>query len=181
MKLTLEEKVIAGVAILLVVIFGAWWIHRDGEKAGAVDQEIKASAVVVTAAKADVAAARAAAKVEVAKLVTKRTDYRAARAKIEVKGDSVIADGQRVDMPSVAAAIARADTVSDQIPPTLAKETRSDTLQAVLAGALDHHVDLLQEEKKPRIGLKTGVAIGVVGTVAVVYIGIRIIRAVAHK
>jgi hypothetical protein len=84
-------------------------------------------------------------------------------------------------MPSVAAALTKADTMSVQDSTAIGKQARSDTLKTVLVGALDHHVDLLQEEKEPRIGLKTGIAIGVVGTAAVVIIAVKIIKALGHR
>jgi hypothetical protein len=180
-KTTLQTKIIAGVAIAIAVLVFGWCQRREGAKTGALNQEVKMSAVVVSAAKADVAVAAADAKVETKKLVAKNEDYRSSRSKVEIKGDSIFADGQRLELPSVALALTKADTLSDQVLPTVAKQARSDTLQKVLVGALDRHVDLIQEEKRPRIGMKTGIAIGVVGTCAVVYIGVRIIQALGHK
>lgn len=167
MKLSLQQKIIAGVAIAIAVLVFGWCQRREGQKVGAIDQEIHASAVVVKAQKADVA-------VEIKKSVTKRAEYHAARAKVELKGDTVVADGQTVVMPSVAAALVKADSMSAQDSTSIAK-------QNLLVGALDHHVDLLQEAKRPRFGTKTGIAIGVVGTAAVVYLAVKIIKAVAKR
>lgn len=179
--LSLRTKIIAGVAaVVLLSVFG-WCEHRAGVKVGALDQKIVASAARVKSIETAVAAADQETKVEVNKLVAKNADYRGARAKVELKGDTVIADGQSIVLPSVAAALVKADSLSIQVPPTVVKQTRSDSLNTVLVGALDHHIDLVEELHKPRIGVKTGIAIGVVGTAAVVVIAVKIIRAVARR
>lgn len=181
MTLPLRTKIIAGVAIAIAVVVLAYCERRAGKSIGALSQKIVASSARVNEIETTVAAADAETRVEVKKLVTKNADYRGARANIELKGDTVVADGQRVELPSVVAALVKADSLSAQVPPTVVKQTRSDSLQNVLVGALDHHIDLLEEAKKPRIGVKTGVVIGVVVTVGVVYIGVKIIRAIGHK
>jgi hypothetical protein len=167
MNLTMRQKIIGAAVIIIGVALFGWCEKRSGIQSGALSQEIKASAVVVNARKADVA-------VQLKKSVAKRAEYKAARAKVTVKGDTVIADGQSVVMPSVANLVKIADSRGEQDSTSMAK-------QDLLVGALDHHVDLVQEMKKPRIGVKTGIAIGVVGTVAVVYIGVKIIKALGHK
>lgn len=164
---TWPEKIAAGVIVCLAIGVFAWLIHRDGEKKGALLQEIKASAVVVTAARSDV-------KVEALKSATKKAEYHAARAKVVLQGDTVIADGKSIDLPSVANLIRVADARGAQDSTSMAK-------QNLLVGALDHHVDLVQELHAPRFGTKTGIAIGVVATVGVTYLAVKIIRAVAHK
>jgi hypothetical protein len=179
--LSLKTKIIAGAGVVIVLAVCGWCIRRDGIKLGQVEQKIVASAERVKNIETAVATADQETKVETKKLVTKNADYRSARSKVEVKGDSVIADGQRLEMPSVALALTKADTLSNQVMPTVEKQARSDTLQHALVGALNDHVDLIQQEKRPRFGTKTGIAIGVVGTIAVVYIGVRIIQALGHK
>lgn len=167
MKLSLRTWILAGVvAAIALAVFG-FCERRAGKQEGAVNQEIKASAVVVKARKADAA-------IEVKKSVTKRAEYNAARAKVEVKGDTVVADRQSAVMPSVAALVKVADARGSQDSTSIAK-------QDLLVGALSDHVDLLQQEKKPRIGFKTGVALGVVATGVVVYVAVKIIKAVGHK
>jgi hypothetical protein len=166
-SLTLQQKILAVVALVIAVVVFGWCQRREGVKVGAVNQEIKASAIVVTAEKADV-------QVELKKSVAKRTEYKAARAKVEIKGDTIFADGKEIEMPSVVGLIKVADARGAQDSTSMAK-------QDLLVGALDHHVDLLEEAKKPRCSTKCGVVIGTVGTVAVVYVAIRIIKAVAHK
>jgi hypothetical protein len=178
---SLRTKIFAGVGLAIAVAVFGFCERRAGVQVGALDQKIVASAARVKQTETAVAAADQETKVEVKKLVTKNADYQGARAKVELKGDTVVADGQSVVMPSVAAALVKADSLSVQVAPTVIKQTRSDSLQKVLAGALNDHIDLLQKEKKPRIGVKTGIAIGVVGTVGVVYIAVKIIRAIGHK
>jgi hypothetical protein len=179
--ISLRTKIVAGVVLAIAVVVLAYCERRAGIQVGQVEQKIVASGERVKQLEAAVAAVDKETAVQVEKSTTKRTEYRAARAKVEVKGDSVIADGQRVDMPSVAAALIKGDAMGTQDSTAIREQARSDTLQHVLVGALDHHVDLLQEEKRPRFGTKTGIAIGVVGTVGVVYVAVRIIKAVAHK
>jgi hypothetical protein len=178
---SVRAKILAGVAIAIVIVVFGFCERQSGKKIGALNQKVVASAARVKSAELAVRAADPVAKAEVEKSVTKRANYHEARATVEVKGDSVFADGQRVDMPSVAAALEKADTMSTQDSTAIREQARSDTLKTALVGALNDHVDLLQEEKRPRIGMKTGIAIGVVGTCAVVYIAVKIIRAVGHR
>lgn len=167
MKLSLVEKLEAIAVGLLVIWAVIALVHRDGEKKGAVRQELKANAVVVEAEKADVAT-------EVKKSVAKRAEYHAARAKVVVEGDTVIADGKTVELPSVASLIRVADSRGAQDSASMAK-------QDLLIGTLGKRVDLLEDTKQPWCGRKCGIAIGVGGTAAAVYIAVRIIKAVAHK
>jgi hypothetical protein len=165
--LSLQQKIIAGVAILIAVAVFGWCQRREGQKVGAVDQEIKAAAVVVTARKA-------AAGVELKKSVAKRAEYHAARAKVELKGDTVIADGQSVFLPSVANLVKVADSRGEQDSTSIAK-------QNLLIGSLDHHVDLLQEAKRPRCSTKCGIVIGTAATVTVVVVVAKVIQWAARR
>jgi hypothetical protein len=165
--LSLQQKIVAGVAIAIAVAVFGWCQRREGQKAGAINQEIRASAVVVQAQKADVA-------VDLKKSVAKRTEYHAARAKVEVKGDTVIADGQSIVMPSVANMVKVADSRGDQ-------DSTSMRKQDLLIAGLDHHIDLVEEMKKPRCSRTCGIVIGTAATVTVVVIAVKIIRAVGHK
>jgi hypothetical protein len=91
-----------------------------------------------------------------------------------LKGDTVIADGQTVVLPSVANLVRVADSRGEQDSTSLAK-------QNLLIAGLDHHVDLLQEAKRPRCSTKCGIVIGTAATVTVVVIAVKIIRAVGHR
>lgn len=164
---SLAEKIVAGVVTLLVVAGFAFLIHRDGERQGAVKQELKVNA-------GHVQELRAAAVVVRAKTVAKRKEYRAARAKVVVKGDTVIADGKTVELPSVASLIRVADSRGAQDSTDMAK-------QDLLIATLGQRVNLLERVKEPRCGRKCGIAIGVAGTGAVLYVAIRIIGAARHK
>ena len=166
-KLSLKQKLVAGVAIAIAIAVFGWCQRREGQKVGAVNPELKANAVVVQAQKADVV-------VEVKKSVAKRKEYHAARAKVELKGDTVIADGQAVVLPSVADLVKVADSRGEQDSTSIAK-------QNLLIASLDHRVDLLQEMKRPRCSRKCGVVIGVAGTAAVVYVAVRIIQATGRR
>lgn len=164
-----RKRILAGALVLVALAVFGFCERRAGVKAGAVDQEIKASAIVVKAARADV-------DVELKKSIAKRKEYHAARAKIQVKGDTVVADGQSVVLPAVAGFVRVADSRGDQ-------DSTSIRKQDLLVAATDHHVDLVQEMKKPRCGKNCGIAIGVVGTVGTVYVVFRVIDAIAkaHK
>lgn len=167
MTLSSKQKIIG--VVVIVVAFGVFGFcqRREGQQLGAINQEIKASAIVVQAQKAE-------AGVEIKKSVAKRTEYHAARAKVELKGDTVIADGQAIVLPSVANLIKVADSRGAQDSTSLAK-------QNLLIGSLDHHVDLLQEAKRPRCSTKCGIVIGTAATVTVVVIAVQIIKAVGHR
>jgi hypothetical protein len=165
--LSLKQKILVGVAIAIAVAVFGWCQRREGQQLGAINQEIKASAVVVQAE-------RTGAGVEVKKSVAKKAEYHAVRAKVELKGDTVIADGQTVVLPSVANLVRVADSRGDQDSTSLAK-------QNLLIAGLDHHVDLLQEAKRPRCSTKCGIVIGTAATVTVVVIAVKIIRAVGHR
>jgi len=178
---SLQTKVIAGVVLALAVVLLAYCEKRSGIQIGQVEQKITASAEHVKHIEAAVAAVDRETKVEVARAATKRSDYHAARAKVQLKGDSVIADGQRVELPSVAAALAKADTMSRQDSTAIKAQARSDTLEHVLVGALNDHVDLLQEEKRPRCSATCGIVVGTVGTALVVVIAVKVIQALGHK
>lgn len=181
MKISLRTWILAGAGLLIIFAVFGFCQRRAGKQEGAVNQKIVASAERVKSIEVAVDKADKAAGVETKKLVTKNADYRAARTKVETKGDTVISDGQTVVMPSAAAALKRADSLSAQVTPTVVEHARSDSLKTVLVGALSDHVDLLQQEKKPRIGFKTGVALGVVATGVTVYVAVRIIKALAHR
>ncbi|MFL5481126.1 MAG: hypothetical protein ACJ8AK_02970 [Gemmatimonadaceae bacterium] len=176
---SLRNKIIAGVAAIIILAACGWCIRRDGVKAGELGEKIAATAEKAKQLEAALAAANESADVETQKLVAKDSDYRAARSKVETKGDSVIADGKRVELPSVVAALVKADSLSIQVPPTVVKEAAKDTLQNLLVGTLNDHVDLLEQKKEPRFGTKTGVVIGVVGTTVAVYITYRVIKIIA--
>jgi hypothetical protein len=45
--LSLKQKILAGVAIAIAVAVFGWCQRREGQQLGAINQEIKASAVVV--------------------------------------------------------------------------------------------------------------------------------------
>lgn len=165
--LSLKQKILAGVAIAITVGVFGWCQRREGQQLGAINQEIKASAVVVKAQ-------RVAAGAEVKKSIAKKAEYHAARAKVELKGDTVIADGQTVVLPSVARLVKVADSRGAQDSASLAK-------QNLLIAGLDHHVDLLQEARRPRCSTKCGVVIGTATTVTVVVIAVKILRAVGHR
>jgi hypothetical protein len=177
----LQSKIIAGALVAIALVVFGWCEHRSGVKAGAVDQKLEANAVSVKQNRAAAVVVQKAADVEVKKSAIVRITYRAARAKVEVKGDTVISDGQSIVLPAVANLIKVSDTLAVQDSVTIEKTGASKAAVDSLVSSLDGRVDLLQEVKKPRIGMKTGIAIGVVGTVGVVYIGIKIIRALAHK
>jgi hypothetical protein len=165
--MTSRTKIVAGVAVAIALAVFGFCERRAGQQIGAVNQELKASAIVVTAERAD-------AVVEVKKSVAKRAEYNAARAKVELKGDTVIADGQSVVLPSVANFVKVADSRGVQDSTSLAK-------QDLLVGGLDHHIDLLEEAKKPRCSTKCGLVIGAAVTVTVVVIAVKIIKAVGHR
>jgi hypothetical protein len=128
-----------------------------------------------------VAAAAQAADVETKKLVAKSEDYRSARSKVEVKGDSVIADGARVELPSVASALVKADSLSVQVAPTVIKEAAKDSANLVFYKAVDAHDSALEKEKSPWCGKKCGITIGVAGTAAGVLLVAKVIHLVTHK
>lgn len=164
---SLWRKILAGAVIAIAIGVFGWCQRRDGEKAGAVNQEIKASAIVVTARKAAVAT-------ELEKSVAKRVEYHTARAKVELKGDTVIADGKTVELPSVASLITVADARGAQDSASLAK-------QNLLVSSLDHHVDLLAEAKRPRCSTKCGIVIGTATTLTLVVVVSKIVRAISHR
>lgn len=181
MNISFRTKLIAGVVAIAVLAVCGWCIRQDGIATGKIGERVVESRKRVAELRPVVAAAAKAADVETKKLVTKNSEYRAARAKVEVKGDSVIADGQRVELPSVAAALVHADSLSVQVAPTVVKQAAKDSVNLVFYKAVDAHDSALEQEKEPWCGRKCGIAIGVGTTVGVVYVAVRIIRAVAHK
>jgi hypothetical protein len=175
MNLSFRTKMIAGVAVIVALAVCGWSLRRSGIAIGKLGERVVETRRHVDELRPVVAAAAKAADVETKKLVAKNSDYRAARAKVEVKGDSVIADGQRVELASVAAALVRADSLSIQVAPTVVKQAAKDTANLVFYHAVDAHDSALEQEKEPWCGRKCGVAIGVGTTVGVVYVAVRII------
>ena len=177
---SVRNRIIAGVGLGVTLAVCGWCIHRDGVKAGELGEKIAVTAEKAKQLKTAIAAAKKSAEVETAKLVAKTSDYQTARSKVETKGDSVIADGARARMPSVVAALVKADSLAVQVAPTVIKKAASDSLENLLVGTLNDHVDLLEQKKEPRFGTKTGFAIGVVGTAAAVILAVKIIRAIGR-
>jgi hypothetical protein len=180
-KLTLIEKIEAIIVGLFVVAAVVALVHRDGVKKGAVKQELKENAAVVKDLRAKAVVADKAAAVEVKKSVAKRAEYHAARAKVEVKGDTVFADGRQIEMPSVVALIKVADSRGDQDSTTISKQAAQDTANKAVDWGLGKRVNLLEHEKQPLCGRKCGIAIGVAGAGVVVIVAVHIINALGHR
>lgn len=180
-RLSLKTKIIAGVAIAVVLLVLGWCRQREAFNAGRADQRLETNAGVVKELRTKAVVVDKAAAVEVKKSVAKRAEYHAARAKVEVKGDTVFADGKQIEMPSVTDLIRVADSRGDQDSTTIVKQAAQDTANKAINWGLGQRVDLLEEAKRPRCSRKCGVAIGVAGTAAVVVIAVKILRAVGHK
>lgn len=179
--MTLRQKITAGVVAIAILGVAGWCIRRDSFNAGRVDQRLETSATAVKHLTIEKVVVDKAADVEVKKSIAKRPEYRAARAKIEIQGDSVFADGQRLELPSLADFVKVADARAGQDSTTIVKQAEARSKGDILVGALTSHVDLLQEVKKPRCSRKCGVVIGVAGTAVVVIIAVKIIQAVGHR
>lgn len=168
MKLSLIQKIEAFVIGLVVVIAVIALVHRDGEKKGAVRQELKTNAAEVKQSKAEVVVARAESE-------QKREVYHVARSKVVLEGDTVVADGKTVELPSVATLIKVADARG-------AKDSTSLAKQDLLIATLGKRVDLLQQEKEPWCGRRCGITIGVAGTIGVAYVIVKVVLPlVRHK
>jgi hypothetical protein len=179
--LSLRNKIIAGIALVLAVVVFGWCEHRSGAAAGALNQKIVAAGDKVTEKKLAAVIVDKVAQVEVKKSVAQRADYRVARSKVDVQGDSVFADGERIQSRSIADLVKAADKVVVQDSTTIVKQVENTAGRDSVIAALDSHVDLLKEDKQPRFGVRTGVVVGAVGTVVVVVIAVKIIKAVAHR
>jgi hypothetical protein len=179
--MTLKSKLIAGAAIVIAALVGAYLIDRA--MASAADQKLATNAVQVTKRRSIAVVTQKAADVEVKKSVALRVPYHAARGKIVVKGDSVFADGFSLELPSVADFVNEADARVAQDSTSIVKTVASTAAVDSLVSSLDARVDLYKEAKRPRIGVKTGIAIGVVTTVAGVWLAVTVIKAIAgsHK
>src|SRR4051812_37474087 len=105
MTISLQQKIIAVAASLIAIVAFGWCMRHEGEKRGAVDQKLEANAGQVKELKLEAVVVDRAAAIEVKKSVAKKAEYHAARAKVELKGDTVFADGKEVVLPSVAALI----------------------------------------------------------------------------
>lgn len=181
MNLSFRSTVILLSAAAIALAVCGWCIRRDGIAIGKIGERVAETRRHVDELRSVVAAATKAADVEVKKSVAKRTEYRAARSKVEVKSDSVFADGQRLELPSVAALVKTSDAVVVQDSTTFVKQAAKDSVNLVFYKAVDAHDSALEREKEPWCGRKCGVAIGVGTTLGVVYAAVRIIRAVGHK
>lgn len=163
----LSQKILAGIAAIAVLAVAGWCIRRDGINRGAIDQRIQTSATEVKELKHDAVVVRA-------QTIAKRKEYHAARSKVELEGDTVVADGKTVELPSVASLIRVADAHS-------AQDSVDQAKQDLLVAGLDKRVNLLEEAKRPRCSMKCGVVVGTAGTIAVVYVVVKIIKAVGHR
>jgi hypothetical protein len=193
--ITLQSKIIAGVAIAIaVVVFGLCERHA-GEKIGAVDQKLVTNAAAIRTSDKKTAVDSVAAVVDekvadtaVKKSVAARAPYRAARSKIVLKGDSVFVDGQSLELPSIAAFVNVADSRVATDSTAIAKVVAADTSKSVMIS--DNRVGIalredrngiLEKATRPWCSVKCGVAIGVGTTVVVVVIAVKILKAVSHK
>lgn len=154
--------------------------RRDGIAIGAQDQRITAAAADVQELKLEKVIVDKVADAEVVKSDRIRTERRTARAKVELRGDTVIADGHAIELPSVSSLIRVDDRQGVQDSTSIDVKARSDSLGKILIAGLDKHVDLLEEAKRPRCSRKCGIAIGVGGTVAAVVVVAKIITAFRH-
>lgn len=169
--------VIAGALLLGVVSFCS---RRNGIAIGGQDQRITTAAADVKELRLEKVIVDQVAEEEVKKSDRIRPERRAARAKVQLRGDTVIADGQTIVLPSVVSLIRVDDRQGVQDSTSIRAKARSDSLGNVLVGGLDKHVDLLEEAKRPRCSRKCGVAIGVVGTVGAVVVVVQIVKLFRH-
>jgi ElaB/YqjD/DUF883 family membrane-anchored ribosome-binding protein len=171
----------ATIAIIIMLFVVGWCERRTGVAIGKIGEKVAETGALVDRLEPVVAAAAKAADVETKKLVAKSEDYSSARSKVEVNGDSVIADGQRVELPSVASALVKADSLSVQVAPTVIKEAAKDSVNLLFYKAVDAHDSALEKEKSPWCGKKCGITIGVAGTAAGVLLVAKVIHLVTHK
>lgn len=169
--------VVAGA--VAIAVFG-WCQKRSGISIGAQDQRIQTAAAGVQELKLEKVIVDQVAAEEVKKSDRIRPERRAARAKVEIRGDTVIADEQTIVLPSVASLIRVDDRQSAQDSTSIKAQARSDSLGKILVAGLDKHVDLLEEAKRPRCSRTCGIVIGTVGTVAVVYVVAKVVAAIRH-
>lgn len=107
--------------------------------------------------------------------------YDLVRTKIGVVHDTItVGDSIDIVSPEIAAVLLAADS-------TIAAQKRSLALQDTLIGSLrvgldlrDKRISLLEKQHSPRLGIKSGVAIGAVSTVALVVVAVKVIQAI-HK
>lgn len=118
---------------------------------------------------------------------SRRTDsvlskrYDVVRTKVRVVHDTItVGDSIDIVSPEIAAVLLAADS-------TIAAQKRSLALQDTLIAGLrvgislrDTRISLLEKQHSPRLGIKSGVAIGAVGTVALVVVAVKVIQAF-HK
>jgi hypothetical protein len=104
--------------------------------------------------------------------------YDVVRTKVRVVRDSVFVRDTVYVSSDLAQVIVTADS-------TIAAQKRSLALQDTLISSLrvgislrDQRIDLLEKRSGPRFGLKTGIAIGAVSTVAVVVVAVKVIQAI---
>lgn len=168
------------IGIFVAGIVLSFCSRRNGIEIGAQDQRIQTAATDVKELKLEKVIVDQVAEKEVAKSDRIRPERRAARAKVEIRGDTVIADEQTIVLPSVASLIRVDDRQGAQDSTSIHAQARSDTLANKLIAGLDVHVDLLEEAKRPRCSRKCGIAIGVVGTVGVVYVVVKVVAAIRH-
>jgi uncharacterized protein (DUF2147 family) len=236
--LSLKTKIIAGAAIAIALVVGAWLIHREGVARGRADQHLEQlaeqrQAIRVKTAN-DLARADSLARISAASAVrseksvaksdssrkaaaaarsqssTADSAARAAQAKVILRGDTaIVGERTQILLPEIgsmvrttldagvkkdltialqASTIAQDSlTIKDQAG-TIADQTA--TIAGKDAVIADHvageatdaeTIATLEKEKRPRFGVKTGIAIGVGGTLAVVTVAVKIIRAIGHR
>lgn len=181
MTLTPRRKIVAGVIAIAILAVVGFCIRRDGIRTGRENQAIAANEIVVKDLKAKGAVVDKAAAVDVKKSIAKKAEYHTARAKVEIKGDTVFADGRQIEMPSVVSLIKVADSRGAQDSTTIVKQAAQDTANKAINWGLGQRVDLLEEAKRPRCSRTCGIVIGTAATVTVVVIAVKIIRAVGHR
>lgn len=188
------EAIGIGVVILVLAMSG-WMIYRAGETKGATAQRLVDNAKAIKAADAIAAVqarANAALKKSADSAITEAkqsaNELKRARAKVVVVGDTVKADGVVVNLPSVASLVRICETHADD-------DSSSSEKQQVLIAGLNSQVDdlmrtialrdqrihILEHEKNPRFGFKSGLAAGAAGTIILVKVGIQIVKAVGHR
>jgi hypothetical protein len=174
-------RIAAGVVAIAVLAVCGWCIRRDGIAVGALDQKISAAADKSKILERVIHQVDDSAKIEAQKSVAKKAEYHAARAKVRLEGDTVIADGQHAVMPSVTQLIKAADARGEQDSTTIVKEVDKSAARDSLIAAQGVHIDLLQEAKRPRFGTKTGFVVGAAATVGVIWVAVKIIKVVAKR
>lgn len=160
-----------------------------GKSQGKIDQQLTTNTVQTKANDHVTKVDSTARVVQVKKSDSVRVVHAVARAKVQVKADTVTFVGKAEVHGDTVTVISRdlssLITVTDQQP-----KQDSLTIAAVLLenddlrhGIVlrDQRIRILEDEKHPRFGFKTGVVVGATGTVAVVTIAVKIIRAIGHK